>query len=514
MFLEQKHTQVFSIALAEATLDLIQPWVDAGDLPTFKKLMTHGAWGPLKSSVPFVTPQMWGTILTGTLPGKHGAFDFWQRGPEGDFKEINGSALSEPPIWDHLSDLGITSNIINVPLTYPPKNILGVMISGQDAPGAHRSIARPKEIYDDIVKRYGNYRLKDIFPGGRQKEDYLTLIPEDVAEYSRVVRYLLHKHPAQFFLTFTSATAMAQHYFWQDMHDEQSLYRNVIKEAYQALDKALAKYLELIGPNAYLFVFSECGAGPLRSGVQIDTWLRQQGFLFEQEMTSDSVEKQRKARESKIVMKEALMKWLPKWTYYYANKYLGAVKAHMEDVSEHGHIDWSKTRAFSRGKEGSIYINLKGRDPKGIVEPGLEYQQLCQQIKKQLLELVDPMTGDKPVEGVYQAHELFSGPLMEYAPDLTICWKAGEYMPTEDAEQRDDVFVARQRAGMRWPTTGSHRESGILFVHGPGVVPGKKIEGMATVDVMPTWLDLLGQKPKQGLDGKSFCQQFKQTQEK
>ena len=79
--------KLFVIALAEATFDLIIPWMEEGELPIFKKIFDEGTTGKLKSSIPMITPQMWGSILTGKNSGRHGLFDFWQRGKDGKFKE-------------------------------------------------------------------------------------------------------------------------------------------------------------------------------------------------------------------------------------------------------------------------------------------------------------------------------------------------------------------------------------------------------------------------------------------
>ena len=207
--------RVLVIALGEATFDLIIPWIEEGELPTFKKFYEEGTTGNIKSSVPMITPQMWGNIVTGKNPGHHGLFDFWQRGNDGRFKEINGSQVKVKPIWKILSENGLNSGVVNVPFTYPPQKINGFMISGEDAPGAHPSIAYPNKIYNEIVEKFGRYRLKDIFPGGRKKEDYLTLVQEDIEKQTDVLSYLILNKNWDFFLTFYSATAITQHYFWK-----------------------------------------------------------------------------------------------------------------------------------------------------------------------------------------------------------------------------------------------------------------------------------------------------------
>ncbi len=246
--------RVLVIALSEATLDLIVPWATAGRLPTFERLLREGSWGPLRSQIPLITPQLWGTIVTGYPPGRHGAFDFWQRGPDGRFREINGGDLKAPPIWKLLSERGISCGVVNVPFTYPPQPLRGFMISGQDAPGAHRSIAYPPTLYDDLVRRFGRYRLKDIFPGGRQKTDYLTLLEEDTARQATVLEYLVAQQSWRFFLTFFSASAMAQHYFWSDMEsdDAGNPFRDVVLTAYRCLDAAVGRLIAAAGPPTLL----------------------------------------------------------------------------------------------------------------------------------------------------------------------------------------------------------------------------------------------------------------------
>ncbi len=215
--MRKNKNRLLVIALAEATFDLIIPWMNSGELPTFKKFFDEGSSGILESSVPMITPQMWGSIVTGRNSGQHGLFDFWQSANNGKFKELKGSDIKVKPIWKILSDNGLASGIINVPFTFPPQKINGFMISGEDAPGAHRSISYPTTLYDEIVKKFGRYRLKDIFPGGRKKEDYLTLVEEDVKKQTDVLAYLVENKNWDFFLTYYSATAQAQHYFWKDM---------------------------------------------------------------------------------------------------------------------------------------------------------------------------------------------------------------------------------------------------------------------------------------------------------
>jgi predicted AlkP superfamily phosphohydrolase/phosphomutase len=152
-----------------------------------------------------------------------------------------------PPLWRHVNAAGLRCGIVNVPLTYPPERINGFMLAGQDAPGPHRSLAEPRELYDELIARFGRYPLKEIFPGGRQKSDYLTLFDRDTRERGAILEALAARDDWDFLLAFSSASAMAQHYFWADMAsgDPDNPYRPLIKSVFVALDTVIGRMIEL-----------------------------------------------------------------------------------------------------------------------------------------------------------------------------------------------------------------------------------------------------------------------------
>jgi len=499
--------RIVVIGLAEASPHLIDRFIEAGELPTLRTMRDEGCTGRLRSRIPLITPQMWSSIATGQPPGVHGLFDFWQRGPDGRFREMNGSQRRAEPIWQILSRRGIRSGIVNVPFTYPPDPIDGYVIAGEDAPGAHRSIASPPELFDAVTKRFGRYRLKDIFPGGRAKSDYLGLIGEDVAKQTDVLEYLVTEHPTDFFLAFYSASAIAQHYFWSDMEsdDPDDPYRDVILDAYRCLDRAIARLTRAAGPDAAVYVISECGAGPLAAGVQIAAWLEREGFLCAKHPAG--IGDRRPARQTQRLrhlaarFRTEAQGRLPKDWFHFANRRFHWLKAAIQTYLEESAIDWSRTRVFSRGKEGHLFVNLKGRDPHGIVAPGAEYESLLREVEERLLDLTDPATGAKAVDAVLRAEEIYAGPWVPAAPDLTIAWHDTAYMPTESDRDEDEVFVTRRREYMKWPTSGAHRIDGCFFARGPGIRRGKTLDGLDLLRLVPTWLHALRQPVPAELPG-------------
>jgi predicted AlkP superfamily phosphohydrolase/phosphomutase len=174
----------------------------------------------------------------------------------------------------------------------------------------------------------------------------------------------------------------------------------------------------------------------------------------------------------------------------------------MQNYVAESDIDWERTSAFSRGKESQVFVSLAGRDPNGTVQPGEEYELVCDAVEKAFLELRDPETGEPAVEKVFRSRELYAGPYQNQAPDLVIDWKDNAYMPTETDKGNEHIFVERWREYMNWPTTGAHRKFGVLLAAGPGIRSGASIDRAGALDLLPTWLRYLDVPTPSELEGR------------
>ncbi|MEI2692189.1 MAG: alkaline phosphatase family protein [Anaerolineae bacterium] len=138
------HRRLVIIGLDGATFDLIQPWIAAGELPNLQRLMAEGSWGPLELVVHPFTAQAWTSMVTGVQQGKHRVFDFWERDfSTYGFRLINASHRALPALWNLLSQVGKPVIVVNVPQTYPPEPVQGVMVSGRDTPGLDTHLHLP-----------------------------------------------------------------------------------------------------------------------------------------------------------------------------------------------------------------------------------------------------------------------------------------------------------------------------------------------------------------------------------
>lgn len=405
------------LAFSEASPVLIDSFCAAGKMPVLTALRERGLVGRTRYAAPYLlTPQMWATVLTGRNAGSHGVFDYRQRSADGRFRELCGADIQGPTLIDAFDDAGLSAGFVNLPMTSPPRPTRGFILAGQDAPGAHPSIAQPPQLYHQLVARFGRYRHKDIFPGYEGKAAYARTIPREVDRQAEVLSWIAASREWDFLALYTSGTAFAQHYFWSDMQTPDAPFRSVVEETYRASDRLIGRIAEQLHADDRLFVISECGAGPIRSGVRLNSWLEHEGFLTRSRGGASA-----SARVLHFLRKTA-PRVLPKRAFHLVNR--PRWKAAVQSGIEGDGVDWARTRAFHRGKgEGNVYLRLR----KG--EPG--YEETRDGIAARLQGLRDPSTGVPAVRAVHRREDLYSGPFVEEAPDLIVEWDDFAYMPCE-----------------------------------------------------------------------------------
>jgi predicted AlkP superfamily phosphohydrolase/phosphomutase len=444
---------------------------------------------------------MWATILTGRTPGSHGIFDYWQRGPDGAFFETRGRDVRGPRLWDEFAKNGTACGFVNVPMTYPPPQVSGFALSGQDAPGDHHSIAYPRAMYTELSHRFGRYHHKDIFPGGQDKSGYGRVLVDEVSRQAKIFEWFARRDDWRFLMLYSSGTAFAQHYFWDEMREENIYLErdnvNVVEQTFMATDELVGSVIKALKPSDSIFIISECGAGPIAGGIRLNSWLQKEGFLTHRRRDGSPSFHAKALAEARV----AARRHLPKGLFHFANSF--RFKGWLQEKVSGDGIDWSRTVAYHGGKgEGNIYLNVIGRDLHGSL-PKSDYENVRNEIAKRLFSLIDPNTGAKAVKAVWRREDIFKGECLECAPDLIIEWDGFRYMPSEDLAPVTDVFGTRTREYMTWTTSGSHRPEGLLIASGPNIVSRELDSPIELIDLSPTWLALLEHPVPQGMEGKA-----------
>jgi len=498
------------IGLDGATFDLINPWIEAGDLPTFERLLSQSAFGRLRSTIHPLSPQAWSTFMTGMNAGKHGLFDFLVKKPGTyQFALTHGGARRGASLWRMLSEADRRVIVANVPFTYPPEPVNGAMISGFDAPRADETLCYPSDLYQQITTAVGDYYLHNMYPVGYGKAEYGAVLESEVENRLQVTHYFLDQYEWDFYMIVVNATDLVQHLFWAEMENPESPYRDEIRRVYQRVDSALGEVWSRLGPETTLLVMSDHGAGPIEKSFYLNEWLRQQGWLAYQEQTLGTA--QRVASGWIDIGRQALKRHLPRSTKDWLKQTVPGFRNRVESWIQTSKIDWSRTRAFAGGKFGDIYLNLREREPEGTVEAGGERERLVAEITGALLALQDPTSGQRVVEQVHARENLYQGPFVDRAPDLIIQWRDYAYFAASELEgTAGDVFGPPPvEDATDFRHTGTHRMDGILLICGPGIQPGR-IEGARIADLAPTILHGFGLPVPHDMDGKVLQSVFRE----
>src|SRR3954452_24921089 len=156
------------VGLDAATFDVIDPLVEAGDLPNLAGLLDRGARGSLRSTTHPLTPLAWTTMVTGVNAGRHGIWDFVERDESGYLlRLINGSHSRAPALWTRLSQAGRRVGIVNVPFTWPAADVNGFAIAGMDAAAREEGMTTPRDLIHELQERFGRLLLDHSFPVDR-----------------------------------------------------------------------------------------------------------------------------------------------------------------------------------------------------------------------------------------------------------------------------------------------------------------------------------------------------------
>jgi len=610
-------------------LDGLEPTVTEkmlreGKLPNLARLKEMGCYRRLGTTLPPLSPVAWSSFQTGCNPGKHNIFDFLSRDKKTYYPKISSVEIKGPKkvfkigkyqiplgageitflrkaksFWKILGEHGIFSNIIRVPITFPPEKFYGVMLSAMCVPdlrgtqGMFSFYSTNKSRMEAhtggesfYVERNGNIITANIIgpqnsflqikkemqlpfkltannptsallevsgqkvtlklreyspwievtfkpaPGVKVKglcqvlllnadsdiELYITPVnispetpampishPVDYAKYlakkqglfatlgltedswalnEKVVEERHFKEQCDqaddereemFFdaldkvsrglvVCVFDGTDRMQHIFWRyqdeghpangdlpsiDGHDQ------VLENLYIKMDAMVGKTMaKCEDDDTMLMVISDHGFNAFRYGVDLNKWLLDNGYLY-------------------------VIDGSPNADYL-------------------TNIDWSRTRAYATGLAG-LYLNIKGREAKGIVKAGLEADTLRDEICKKLTGLRDEAHNDIAIKKAYNALKAYVGPYKTEAPDIIVGYNKGYRVSWETAVGRltDTVILDNIKA---W--SGDHCID-------PSLVPGvlfcnRNIEEREPrlMDLAPTTLNMFGVTPPANMDGK------------
>lgn len=519
--------RVLVLGLDGADWSILRPLLH--ELPHLRGLVESGASGPLRSTLLPITPPAWSTFLTGRNPGAHGIFDHLRRKPGTyDLEPVHRGHLGVPALWDILRSTGVPQVWINVPMSWPTPEVEGVVVSGWPAwPGA--SFTWPPEfaqklgdypLHAEEVARPGSpsvslgalsrnaptatqprlqlgtralwaeqrpptqprFRFTTRASGAEKAPGHLGRFVEEqirvVGARARALRLALDEVPNwRFAMVHFEGPDEIHHACYGDLGRMVPVYR--------ALDGAIGEILRRLPPGTAVMVASDHGAAPLRWFLHLNPWLRERGLL-------------RLAGGPKSAAKGALaaLGLTPESAYRLLLRGgLGGLRRLLPLAGERGllsrlflsfrDVDWERTLAYSVGYGGQIYLNRRGREPRGAVRDE-EAGDVLARIEAALWILRDPETGRPLVTEVFQGKDIYSGPRVSESPDIVFLT---DEMATVGFGRFE--FASSRSLARPFGIKSSHSMEGILAMTGPGVERRARVAADLK-DCAPTILSLLG----------------------
>jgi predicted AlkP superfamily phosphohydrolase/phosphomutase len=249
---------------------------------------------------------------------------------------------------------------------------------------------------------------------------------------------------------------------------------------------------------------SDHGFGPVYKFVNFNTWLLKQGLL-RLKNTPGTMFRYLLFRLG--FNYSVLGNWILKLGFGKRTKKMGRAKR--EDWQRRlflslKDIDWLKSKVYSMGNFGQLFVNLEGREPQGIVSPGEEYEAVISDLIRRLEDMVDPDTGERVIQEIMRGEDVYDGPYADKAPDLLFFTRNMEYKAMGLSD-----FSSNKVFEPVFGTRGHHRMNGILICYGPDVFKEKSaIKNAKIFDLAPTILYLLDQDIPKSMDGQLLLDLF------
>jgi predicted AlkP superfamily phosphohydrolase/phosphomutase len=514
-------SKVLVIGLDGATFDLMRPWVEQGRLPTFARLMREGTWGEMRSTIPPVTAPAFTSFMAGKNPGKTGVFHFIQPMTGSyEIRYINASSRKSRSMWRILSDAGRGVGVIDVPITYPPEDINGYVIAGTDTPDEHSLSTRPESLHDELTREFGEEYLKftsmqTINNIRRGAQFFLDAEYRAIDQRTRLALYLVRERPTDVTMLYYKATDHVQHLFWHYMDpahprydpDGARHYGDAILKTYQRIDAAAGRLLAAMPADTDVVVMSDHGFGPSSSTVlYLNRYFASIGLLKHRESTLGTLDPRRLVHLLAKGSHLALQRLVPHAVKIKLAQLFPWARRKLDfHRTTFASVDWANTKAYCTEVMATlspgIWVNLAGRQPQGSVSQE-DYGKVVAQIVDSLYALKDPATGKQLVSRVYHRDEIYQGPYIHLAPDLTLASWEGDTLVCRPSTRGHAIIESEANTplgGSDW--SGTHRMNGIFIGAGPSFKQG----GHVTADILdlaPTILHLAGVAVPDDMDGR------------
>lgn len=478
------------IGLDGATFTILDPLMKNGVMPSLKKFVDQGVRAKLLSTTNPLTPPAWTTLMTGRSPGNHGIFDFiWAEERETNhyFTLYNFRDIRCETIWSLVSRQNGKVCSLNFPFMAPPPSDSGYIVPGLVSWKHLRLNVTPAELYQTLKSIEGfnakelawDFDMEDKAAKGVPEEEFEKWVDFHIRrerQWFNITRHIMKNDPRDLTAILFDGPDKLLHMGWRFLDPDlfpqkpsawELKIHDLCLEYFRRLDGFIAKITEMAGPDARIFIASDHGFGPSRHVFRVNTWLESEGYLTWLDLDALD-EKDRKSAE-KVAQRHFVM------------------------------LDWDKTTAYARTiTSNGIYIRVaKGPGRTGV--PPEKYEAFRDELKKRLLAVKDPDTGQAIVKRVLTKEEAYPGAYNEQAPDLLLAMDDCSFL---------SIFNKSPVIFNRPEIEGTHYPEGVFMAWGAGIRQGVFLPRLSIIDVAPALVHSLGLSIPSDFEGRVPTEAF------
>lgn len=491
--------RVLVLGIDGADYDLVSLLVAEGRMPTVARLAGGGTYGPLRSTIPAVTPTAWSSFLTGLNPAGHGIFNFSTNPNRGSHRMESAATRGGAPFWRALGAAGLRSAFVTVPFTYPAEPIDGIVVTGYGGP-------EPPEVLPASFRERAFAAHPDLVTARhpmaeRWWEDfdrYTERLIEHIGQVADVCRLALEAEPNLSLLCVDFMSSDHAGHLGYDRYDpghpahDPTRAGDELVQVYEAVDRACGELIgaarQTWGEEPTALVLSDHGMKPIYWSFHTNRWLEENGHLRFRGRSLQPLRGGRLAYAAKVDQR------LARTTGAYART-LDRLPLLPRPAADRAFadIDFGSTRAYAFATGGQIYL--------GEASGAVRDRRYAEALAGELADVRHPQTGERAFD-VKRKEELFHGPFLDRAPELVLLPRDERIHVDSTRRRWPAVFERHERLDpeVSYGYSGHHGLTGILAAAGPGIGFGAAPENAEITQIPATICRLLGLE-LEGVDG-------------
>lgn len=389
--------RTFVLGLDGMPYTLLQDMFSKNRMKNLRSISDRGSIRRFNSVIPTISSVAWTSYATGKNPAEHNIYGFVDRtaNPFSIKIPTSGDRGAET-VWSKLAQKGKRVVSINVPMTYPPEKVNGIMVSCFLCTDIKKA-TYPPGFYKFLEERQYVIDI-DAWLVRKSKEAYLKELVSILEKRFEVAFEIMDDEIWDFFQLHIMETDRLMHFFWDAISGGGSLeYSSLVDKFFERLDFFIGELFNKLDKNDRIIILSDHGFCGIKKEVQMNNWLESEGLL----------------------------------------KFDGSAKRQLTNFLP-------ESEAYSL-LPGRIFINLKGREERGSV-PVSDYRDLVKDISERLAKLRNPENGEKIIEKVFLRDDIYSGRYIDNSADIIAHPKDGYDL--KGALDNRDIFTNSILNGM------------------------------------------------------------------